>query len=434
MKNARQYKIDKSKLVNDLSLLTISNFDSEAVTLMLLVRAGSTSDIERFSGTAHFLEHMFFKGAGEYSTSLELAMAIELLGGMTNAFTSYEYTGYYLKVPVQNLNKAMELFSDIICRPKITQAELIKERGVILEEIRMYEDLPQERVKDMFNSKLFPQKPLGRNIAGTLQSIENIDENILTTFRQENYTPENMILVVSGDIDKKKVFELAQATFGTKLERVKTQVNKIKTQDTEIQRKVGEKYFHITRKTEQAHLVMGGFAMERNHQLEYPFKLGMTILADGFGSKLFQELREKQGIAYYLGGGVATFKDTGKYIIKAGISVDKLELGIGSIITAIREVLEGKFTTKDLLRAKNYYTASIIENIETGEDKAGWFGINTLLDHKILTPRERIAVIEDVSKDLLIKSWQEIISNNNLMIGVISKNKLDLSMSNAIVI
>jgi len=432
MKTARQYGINNSRLANGLPLLTISNFDSEAVTLMLLVRAGAVSDVKQFSGTAHFLEHMFFKGSSKYPTSLELAMATELLGGITNAFTSYEYTGYYLKIPTKNLIKAMELFSDIIYNPRITQEELTKERGVISEEIKMYDDLPQEKIRDVFNSKLFSQDPLGRNIAGTLSSISNIDEEVLTTFRLENYTPDNMMLIVSGDIDKRSVLDLAQKTFGNKQSQSRKQKNKSEKQTAKTNRRITEKYFHIEKKTEQAHLVMGGFAVERNHPLEFPLKLGMTILADGFGSKLFQELREKQGIAYYLGGGVGMFTNTGKYIIKAGISVDKLELGINSIINAMREILDGKFSDKDLLRAKNYYTASIIENIETGEDKAGWFGINTLLDNRIKTPRGQIEEIENVSRDLLIKSWQEIISNDNLMIGAISGNKLDLSSSNAI--
>lgn len=430
MKTARQYEINKSKLTNNLPLLTINNFDSEAVTLMLLVRAGSTADKQQYCGTAHFLEHMFFKGCSKYPSSLELAMATELLGGITNAFTSYEYTGYYLKVPTKNIAKAMELFADIIYHPKIVQEELLKEKGVIAEEIKMYDDLPQEKVKDVFNSKLFANNALGKNIAGTLSSIAEIDENILMEFRSQNYTFDNMLLIVSGDVDRDYLAKLAQDWFGSE----QNSNSQTEQERADVSQKVGEKYFQITKKTEQAHLVIGGFALPRNHLLEFPLKLGMTILTDGFGSKLFQELREKHGIAYYLGGGVASYSDTGKYMIKAGISTDKLELGITSIINAMREMLDGKFSERDLLRAKNYYTASIIENIETGEDKAGWFGINTLLGSRILTPAEQIAEIESITRDLLIKSWQEIVTNDNLMIGVISENKLDLSSSNAIVL
>lgn len=431
MKTARQYATHISKLSNGLPLLTINNFDSEAVTLMLLVKAGSTADQAQHSGTAHFLEHMFFKGSGKYPTSLELAMETELLGGITNAFTSYEYTGYYLKIPTKNITQAMELFADVIYRPKIEQEELLKEKGVISEEIRMYDDLPQEKVKDTFNTKLFAENPLGRNIAGTLPSISGIDKEVLIEFRSKNYTFDNMLLVVSGDADRKYLEDLAQNWFGQE-EGFRAKPLHKKTNSSP--RKVGEKYFQLTKKTEQAHVVMGGFSLPRNHLYEYPLKLGMTILADGFGSKLFQDLREKHGIAYYLGGGVAMYSDTGKYMIKAGISVDKLELGITSIINAMREILSGDFSDRDLLRAKNYYTASIIENIETGEDKAGWFGLNTLLDNRILTPSDQIAEVESVTKDLLIKAWQEVVTNDNLMIGVISENKLDLSSSNAIIL
>ncbi len=423
MRTASKYEVNNSRLSNGLPLLTINNFDSQSVTILLLVRSGSTADKPGFSGSAHFLEHMFFKGSRKYPSSIELAMEIELLGGITNAFTSYEYTGYYLKIPAKNLEKALYLFSDVIYNPRFSGEELIKERGVIAEEIKMYDDYPSEKIKDEFEKRLFKGNAFGRNIAGSLESIAKIDEKILRDFLKQNYTLDNMMLVISGDIDTDTFQKLAEKAFGENQNNNK----KITIPSNKLPNEIDNKYFHIERKTGQAHLVLGGFAVERNNKDEYPFKLAMTILADGFGSKLFQELREKQGIAYYLGGGVSSYTNTGKYSIKAGISVDKLQVGILSILSSMKEISNGEFSDKDLQRAKSYFTAEILDNIETAEDKAVWYGLNSLLRNKLISPEEKIAEIDSITKDQLCTTWNKIVSNDNLILGVISENSLDFS-------
>lgn len=423
MKTSRYYTVHKQKLGNSLPLLSINGFDSEAVTIMLLVRAGSINDEKPYLGAAHFLEHIFFKGTKNYPTSMKLAMATELLGGVSNAFTSYEYTGFYLKVPTKNFSKAIELFADVIFNPNFVVEDIEKERGVIAEEIKMYEDLPQNIISDEFNLRLFQDSPLGQNIAGTLSSIKKIDLETLIKFRLKNYRAENMLLVISGDIDKNLMVEQAQKYFG----KVHLNTNKVKGKVVESPTKVKSKYFHIIKKTEQAHLVIGGVGLKRNSLSEYPFQLGMTILANGFGSKLFQELRERYGIAYYVRGGMASYSETGKYVIKAGVSTNKVELGVRTIINAIKDVTEGKFTNKELLRAKNYYLTSIIESLETGEDKAGWFGLGTLLERKLLAPKDQIERVEAITKEQLVKSWQSVVRKDNLMIGVLSENNINLN-------
>lgn len=427
MKTAKKYEVNKTDLSNGLPLLTIKDIYSQSVTIMLLVKAGSTSDIPLYSGTAHFLEHMFFKGTKSYPSSLELAMEIEMLGGMTNAFTSYEYTGYYLKVPLKNLEKAMHLFSDVIFNPRLSPEELDKERGVIAEEIRMYDDYPPEKIKDEFESRLFKGSALGRSIAGSLTSIKQIDDKVLKQFRLDNYTLDNMLLVVSGAVDTSSLEGIAEETFGQN----KNELRKPEALSENITQKIQHKYFHVKRQTGQAHLILGGFGVGRNHKDEYPLRLAMTILADGFGSKLFQELREKQGISYYLGGGVSSYASVGKYTIKAGVAVEKLQTGITSILNCMKEISDGEFSEKDLRRAKTYYTAEILENVETGEDKAGWFGLNTLLGNRLVSPEDKIAEIEGVSKDQLISAWQKMATDDNLMVGVISENSLDFSFVDA---
>ena len=416
MKNNSGVRINKDLLQNNLPLLTIDDNYSDSATIMFLVNAGSVADDARFSGTAHFLEHMFFKGSSRYPSSKELSFAVEMIGGLTNAFTSYEYTGYFIKVPIMNLDKALDLLADVIFNPVFNEKDLDKEKGVIAEEIKMYRDLPQEKVRDLFNSNLFLSSPYGNNIAGTLRSIKMIDKNILHDYRQRNYGVGDTLLIISGGIDTKKSFELANKSFGNqKFGKVKLKRN------TENAPKLIKKYSIFEKfPSQQAHIIIGGLSEKRNSELEYPLKLGMGILADGFGSKLFQELREKMGIAYYLGGGFSFFKNTGKYSIRAGLSNDNLNEGIESIINGINEIKSGIFTDTDLERAKNYLISSKLEEVETSEDRAYWYGIHDIFKMRNDSPEAEIIQIKNVSKDLITDAWSRIINKGNLMLATVS--------------
>lgn len=418
MKKSIHYEIHNLKTPNNLPVFLINNFASETVTVMVLVKTGARYEKELESGTAHFLEHMFFKGTKHYPNSSQLAMEIELLGGITNAFTSYEYTGYYIKVPLKNYEKAVKLLADIIINPVFKKDELDKERGVIAEEIRMYNDLPYEKVASEFNAALFGKHPLGRDIAGTIKSIGEIDEKVLTQFRDKYYFPENMLLMISGDVTIKQSKAYVQRYFNWAENLSNTQ-----QKFTHFFQKPYKQFQFIKQKTEQAHLVMGSFSYQRNDPMEYPLKLGMTILTDGFGSKLFQTLREKYGIAYYVSGSISSYQETGKFMIKAGVSLDKLSLGINSIRKSVDELLSGDFTSSELARAKNYQIAVIGESTETGEDKAFWYGMSRLLNKKHLHPQDQIEEIESISRDLIINSWQRIISVDNLLLTVLSNSE-----------
>ena len=412
------YSVSSFNLSNGLPISVINDTSIQSVTIMLLVGSGSRHEIPKFSGTAHFLEHMFFKGTKNYPSSNELAMAMEMLGGLSNAFTSYDYTGYYIKVPLKNFSKAVELLADIIINPIFRDAEFEKERGVIEEEIRMYDDLPYEKVKDEFNTTLFPNHPLGRNIAGTMQSLKEISINTLENFKSHKYYPGNMHLVIAGDLEEKGAVSTAEKYFAHVVDsRIE---KKAETITVEGIAKINTNHLHIKKKTEQSHVVIGGYSYERNHTLEYPLKVGMTILSEGFGSRLFQKLREKFGIAYYISGAVVCYEDIGKYYIRAGIANNSTQKGVNEIIKSYKDLAEGEFSLRELERAKNYQISSILDNVETGEDKAGWYGISKILKKKHKTPLEQISEIENISKSDVINSWQGIISDSNILVAIIS--------------
>lgn len=405
------------RLSNGLPVCVVNVVGSHTVTVMLLVKAGSLYDLPEKSGTAHFLEHMFFKGTKLYPSSNDLAMEIEMMGGFTNAFTSYEYTGYYIKVPRKNVLKAVQLLAQVITEPIFDEKEIQKEKGVIREEIRMYNDLPSEIVKDEFNKTLFQDDPLGKSITGSSESIATIDRNVIKRYEEEYYHSNNMMLVVSGDVDMRRILGEIETSF-SKVREKKSISRRILfkpslLRDTRIK--------HIAKDSEQAHIVIGGYAFPRNSEFEYPFKLGMNILTDGFGSKLFQSLRENLGIAYYVGGGVATFSNVGKYIISAGLASEKVEEGINAILMGMRELLDGNIEQKEFIRAKNYYIASLMEEFETAEDQAGWYGLSFLFKKKYRKPEELTEKIENIQLEDVIASWQKLLSQNKPIITVLSK-------------
>lgn len=412
------YFVNTQKLSNGLPLTVINGIDIQSVTIMLIVGAGSRYEPENISGTAHFLEHMFFKGSSNYPSSNKLAMAMEMIGGLSNAFTSYDYTGYYIKVPLKNYKKAIELLADIIINPVFKENEFIKERGVIEEEIRMYEDLPYEKIKDEFNSNLFLKHPLGRNIAGSIKSLQNISTKSLNNFRTKYYHPQNMHLVIAGELSEQKIVTTAEKYFtqfvGNKI------IENPKITSEGLMQTLKSKHIHINRKTEQSHIVIGGLSYPRNHELEYPLKVGMTLMTDGFGSRLFQSLREKYGIAYYVSGGVASYEDIGKYYIRAGISNTATQRGVDEILKTYEDISKGKFSQKELDRAKNYHIASILNNVETGEDKAGWYGLSNVLKKRHKSPEKQIEEIEQISVHDIKDAWAGVIREDNILVAIIS--------------
>lgn len=414
MKYLKDLKVYPETLSNGLQCAFVNNISSEFVTFLLLVKVGSRNENDNEAGIAHCLEHMFFKGSKLFPSSIKLAMEIEKLGGMTNAFTSYEYTGYYIKVPKHNYSKALTVFADLIRNPILKEEELKKEKGVILEEIKMYKDLPQERVKDKFNEILFHKHALGRDIAGDESTLKNIDVSALKNFIKLNYGTNNSLLVISGDIERSELTPKVTELFSGMSKSKSTKPKQFYPVD------LTKKLALIEHPSEQAHLVLGGIAYKYNHPSEMEFKLGMNILAQGFGSKLFQSLREEHGIAYYTGGGVSTFSDTGKYVVAAGVAIDKLEVGIESIIEAINEIKSGKFTNEDITRAKNYQISSILENFENVEDTAVWIGLNKILDRNVKTPGDLIEKIDGIKKQNVIDTWNECVTSDNILLSLLA--------------
>ena len=400
--------ISQNKLDNGIECLSILDNDCPSVTTTVLVRTGSRYEEEKNSGIAHLIEHMIFKGTEKRKTSRDIANDVELLGGSMNAFTGHEYTGFYLKSPKQNFHLVLEVLADIFNNSNIPQTELDKEKKVIIEEIKMYEDIPMEKVHDLFLEKLFPNHPLGRNIAGNEESLQSISRNDCLEFIKKYYSKQNVVIVVAGGFDEDDCIPNLNKYF---YESKGFSLNKdySKVQST----KLNNSYFELNKNIEQSHIVSGGFLGPRDIKTRLPILMGNIILSGGFGSKLFQKIREDLGLAYYINLNVHQFSDIGYYSINMGVDHTKKQFALEKVNEEIKLFLDGDISTTELRRAKNYLIGNLSTNLETSEELANWYGIRYLLDNEILLLDDFVRQIEKITVEDILKEWSKYLTIEN---------------------
>jgi len=409
-------KISNFNLDNGINCLAIHDNDCPSVTTTILVKTGSRYETVHESGIAHLIEHMIFKGTKLRGNSKIIANDIELMGGHMNAFTSQEYTGFYLKAPKQNFLKVLDVLSDIFKNSIFPEGELIKEKSVIYEEIKMYEDMPMEKVNDQFLEKLFINHPLGRNIAGTKESLEKISRQDCLDFIDKYYSNKNIVIVVAGGFSfdglQKSLNELFRGEDNKK--EISFQIAKTRQLDNE--------YFEFNKKIEQSHIVMGGFLGPRKIETRISLLLGDIILSGGFGSKLFQRIREDLGLAYYIGLNINQFKDIGYYSINMGVDPSKKQLAIDNVNIEINKFLKGEVEPIELERAKNYLIGNLSTNLETSEELASWYGIRFLLDGEIQYLEDFIKRVDKTGLDDILSIWTQYLKPENSLTVCLTGN------------
>ncbi|MFQ5492598.1 MAG: M16 family metallopeptidase [Candidatus Dojkabacteria bacterium] len=412
-------RIEKKTLKNNLRALLVHDVNSPSVTILALVGIGSRYENKNASGLAHFVEHTIFKGTSKRPTSRKIGMDIELLGGTSNAFTSYDYTGYYIKVPKHNAMQAFEILTDMVKNSLFAETEIEKERGVISEEIRMYEDIPRAKIRQIFNSTLFRDNPLGRDIAGSIKSVAGLKRETFLEFVEENYTGENLLLSLGGGFDITEVESFINDNYGD------LSAGKKATFEKMSRVKLKKKVKFTTKKLEQTHIVMGGFGYQRNFEKRFAYQVGNAMLSSGFGSRLFQVLRDELGLAYYVSSAISSFADIGRFTISMGVDNSKAVKAINAVINELNNLKSGNFSGEELKRAKNFLIGSLTTQLETSDDVASWYGLMALLKEEFLTSDEIIKKIAKVSQDEVIEVWREVLNNDNLLItGLGPKSKV----------
>jgi len=416
--NVQDVKYQSKKLKNGLTILTAPLKESPTVTSSIFFKVGSRNEEKKNWGISHFLEHIVFKGNKKFDNYNKVSSFIEGLGGTYNAFTSKEHTAFYAKVAANYLKDSLKWLGPLATAPIIDQKDVQNEKGVILEEINMYNDNPMHMVDEVFEGLLFDPNPLGRRILGKPKTLKNTNSEDLKNYHSKFYKPQNAVFVIAGNLDELGKNPLIQIekeidkNFSFKKSGQK--INKVK--DKYIQK---EKLRIMHKKTDQTHLYLGAKTFSALNKKNYPLSLLSGIIGGGGSSWAYEEIREKRGLAYYVKSSHSFFNDTGYYAISAGLNNDKLDLAIKEIVKLFQRAQNKLVTPAEIKRVKNKIMGKLILERETSDDIAFLLGKEMSVRNKIIPFSKKIKILKDITREDLRKIAREVLKPQNLRLALI---------------
>lgn len=407
----------RTVLPNGLRLLIIPMPSVQSVTTLVMVGAGSRYETKKNNGISHFLEHMAFKGTEKRPTAVDISSLIDGIGGEFNAFTSKETTGYYVKSAASHVELTLDVLSDMLQHSKLDPAEIEKEKGVIIEEINLYEDTPARKIGDVYEQLLYGDTPMGWDIAGTPDIIRTITHEDFLSYMGSLYSPDNMTVVVAGGIEVSKIQELVNRYFGgmKRFEVVRA------TKVTEKQTKPD--VFLKQKKTEQAHIALGVRTFPTNDKRRYALSLLATVLGGGMSSRLFHEVREKRGLSYYVRTSSEHYVDCGSLVSTAGVDPKRIDEAIEVMMAEYNKIKEktAKVTKEELEKAKEYTKGHLVLELEDSRSVAVFYAMQELLEDTIETPEELTNEIQKVDLSQIENVVQEVFVPEKLNLAVIGQ-------------
>ncbi len=414
---------NKTVLDNGVRIVTCPMKDKQSLAVGIWINVGSRFETSDFSGISHFLEHLVFKGTKNYSCQ-KIKESIEGVGGSFNGFTLEEATCYLLKIPARYLDLALNILSDMVINPTLPEGEIERERTVILEEIKMYKDLPQSYVYDILDRLLWPNQPLGMSILGSTEAINRIKRKDMYSYKQRYYTASNIVVSGAGLLDHDRFKDKVRKNFRF-LENKK--INEfLKAQEAQAQPQL--ELLH--KDTEQTHLAIGFHGLKRDHPLKYALFLLHIILGANSSSRLFNEIREKRGLAYEIGTQVKRLKDTGAFIIHAGVDNRKVEETLKLIFQELRKARDKSVKKDEFRRAKEFYLGQLMIALEDTMDQMLWIGESTLALDKTYTLNQVIKEVEKVKPSDLVEVSRLIFKEekaNLALIGPLKQKEKEIS-------
>ena len=414
--------MQKETFKNGLRVVTKKLANTESVTVLVLVGAGSRYETKRINGIAHFLEHMFFKGAKKYKDAKAVSSAIDGVGGDFNAFTGKEYVGYFVKVAAKNKDTALSVLSDMLVHSKFDQNEINKERGVIMEEYNMYQDTPMYQVGWDFERLMYGDQPMGWDQVGTKELIQTVTHDDFVNYKKALYTPDNIVISVAGNISHKEVCEKVKKYF--KFENGRKQYMCTALEEN----KSKEKVFIHNKKTEQGHVVVGFPAYPEAHPDHYVEKVLSVILGGNMSSRMFSAVREAKGLAYYIHTTTDDYLDTGIISTRAGVDVKRIKLAITAIVEEYKKICGEKVPAAELKKAKEFLKGKFVLRLEDSEEYAHLLGKYELMHWQMVTPEEILKQVDGVTVADIARVSKDLFRPENLRLAAIGpyENKEEL--------
>ena len=397
---------------NSVKLIYKKMPDVSSVSFGIWFNTGSRNEDIAINGISHFLEHLVFKGSKNY-TADEIKESIEGVGGSLNAFTSEENTCYYAKFLAKHLKSAMKVLSDMVLCPLLKKEDIDKERTVIIEEIKMYKDLPQFQVQELFEDMMWPDHPLGRNIAGSIGSVSGIGRSQIMKYHGSWYTPQNIVIACAGNLDEALLEASAKSIFSRSKNDPGEAFIPFLASDTGPQVRI------ISKDIKQTHINMGFPGLNRFHKDRYALGLLHVILGGNMSSRLFNEVREKKGLAYEIATHIKRLKDTGAFFVHAGIDNKRLIDATTVIFKEFERIKKEKVSRGELRRAKDFFIAQSQMALDDSLDHMLWMGESLMNMGFVQTKAEMRDYIERVTSEDIQRLCREILRFDRLQFAVV---------------
>ncbi|MBI3331631.1 insulinase family protein [Candidatus Peregrinibacteria bacterium] len=406
------YSLDR--LASGLPVMTAPIEGTAAVTVMVFAGAGSRYEKDSERGISHFLEHMFFKGGKKYRDTKEVSAAIDGVGGDFNAFTGKEYAGYYVKTASDHAELACDVLSDMLLHATFPDNEIEKERGVIMEEERMYQDTPMYRAGWDFEELIFGDHPLGWDTIGKEKVIMSVKQKDFQKHKDALYGPDNTVLAFAGNIQRKEALALAETYFAALSGKKGASYKPFESYGK-------QSVFLRTKNTEQAHLVLGVPGLRSLDPDHFAVKLLAIILGGNMSSRMFLRIREARGLCYYISTDIDNYMDAGSISTRAGVDQTRLHEAIEAIKTEYLLCAKDGITAEELKRAKDFLKGKIKLSFEDSEDVAHFYGKQQLLYPFVRDITQYFAEIDKVTEDQVNALSKDLLVQDELRLVVIGK-------------
>jgi predicted Zn-dependent peptidase len=406
-------QVQTTRLDNGLTILSEHMPGLRSVSLGIWVRRGSRHESPALNGICHFIEHAVFKGSRRRSAK-EIAAESDRLGGHLDAYTAHEITGFALKVVDAALPQAFDLLTDLVSNPRFAEDDLAREQKVIIEEMKMIEDTPDELLTELFNAAYFPDHSLGRPIEGTQQTVSSFDRATTVHFHAQHYAPGNLVIAAAGNVAHSELTEMAARAFadgeGKIEEALPTSTAPTTATPIFVERK---------QELEQAHLIIAAPWPSALSKDRYAASMLGTIIGGGTSSRLWQSIREERGLAYSIGAGGSTFTDVGMFTIYAGASPSHIGQVLDLSMQELRRIVREPVSDDELTLAKEQATSSVLLSLESSSARVGALARQEIIHGRRIPPDEIIKSIEAVTREEVQRIAQECFTTRALSLGAL---------------
>ena len=408
-------KINQSTLENGLRIVTASLADARSVTVNIVVGTGSRfEDYRTNGGVSHFLEHLLFKGSKKYPTAQDIAEAVDAVGGYNNAYTTEDVTSFYIKVPARHGELALDILSDMVKNPLLDPVEIDRERGVIIEEMNVFRDDPSRYIGTLVPALIFPDNPLGKDVIGSEEVINSISPKAIQEYLQERYRPNNLVVAVAGAVDHDAVVEQLTATLGELKAGELAEITPV------VEGLDHDLVVTHSKPTAQAHFMVAARGYAYDDPDEPAARLVAAVLGRGMSSRLFTNVRERQGLAYTVFAEVNPYVDTGLFEAYAGVNLDKITQALDSVLHELAVIRDEAVSAAELDKAKQQLIAGLEMSLESNGNIADRIGTQLVLLGQVRAIEDTIARIEAVTSADVQRVAQAMLAPDRLRFALIA--------------